>query len=403
MLELTPSGIPRRVKKNLVARAQQFFAVVQPGFEEVSLREMTALACTSPVVISPGGIEWTGNLDEMYRVNLFSRTVNRVLMRLFRCKAMYFTEILERAGKFPWEIYLPNNVAVRFEVTCHKCRLYHSDGVADRLAAGMRARFSQFGFQLEVADKDTVNCQTIYVRGDNNRFEVSLDTSGELLYRRGYKTHTVFAPLRETIAAAILLAADREEYSCVVDPMCGSGTFSLEMALLSGLAPGLPRAFAFEGWPSFRPQHVAFLKTKGQPFKVGSKKLWVGDLDAAAVKAARENFSQLGVSDIPVHQQDFFALVPPPGENCLLVLNPPYGKRLALQSVRQFYRKLGAHLRKVWQGSGFAILVPSSECVRELRLPVQSRVSFSHGGLRTQVVMGTVPAPAATEKPVNVE
>ena len=183
---------------------------------------------------------FNGGLDELYRANLHLRTASRVLVRLGDFYAAAFSELRKKAGRLEWERYLRPGQPVALHVTCHKSKLYHSDAVAERVAGAIGDRLGRPTTMLKPAEsEDDSPPQLVIVRLVNDHCTISIDSSGELLHRRGYRLATAKAPLRETLAAGMLLASGWDVRSPLIDPFCGSGTIAIEAALMrAGLPPG---------------------------------------------------------------------------------------------------------------------------------------------------------------------
>ena len=230
------------------------FAVCAPGLEPVLAEEMRALGFPGRALA--GGVETDDGPDEAMRLNLWVRTASRVLVRMgdpFRATA--FPELVRKASALPWEQFIRKGMRAAFRVTCRKSRLYHSDAVAERLLAALRERV---GFAVEAADaaEDDVPAsasedrQLFLARLERDLCTVSADSSGALLHQRGWRGPQAKAPLRETLAAALLLGAGFTGEEPFCDPMCGSGTLAVEAGLIAmRRAPGLARRFAFQRWP----------------------------------------------------------------------------------------------------------------------------------------------------------
>src|SRR5438309_490269 len=227
--------------------AVEIFAVCAPGLEPVLLSEVQALGLSGRAV--PGGVELSGAALDVMRLNLWLRTASRVLVRLGEIKATAFPELVRKASALPWEKYISGSAQLR--VTCRKSRLYHSGAVAERLHEAMESRVGG-RVALEKPDEDRAGPQLIVARFDRDVCTVSADSSGALLHMRGYRGPQAKAPLRETLAAALLLAAGWKGETPLCDPLCGSGTIAIEAALIAmRRAPGWKRDFAFQGWPGF--------------------------------------------------------------------------------------------------------------------------------------------------------
>jgi putative N6-adenine-specific DNA methylase len=278
--------------------------------------------------------------------------------------------------------------------------LWHSGRLEEEALAAIKGRLATYGRQAFPAQKSTAaggHEQTVFVRFDRERCLVSLDSSGELLYRRGYDKHSSEAPLRETLACAILKAAAVEHYRTVIDPFCGSGTFGLEAGLIfSGRPCNLNRRFAFEDWPSFRPAAFAHLReqlaVELEGKTVPGKKIFCSDIAAPAVRTTARNLAVMGLSSwLAVERSDFFRLPPPAAVDpagILLVLNPPYGTRLgSRQDSPDLYRRIGAKIRGDFAGCGYAIIVPGLELEKVLSLPYDEKILFRNGGIPVSLLI----------------
>ena len=316
------------------------FAVCAPGLEPVLASEMRALGLPGRALA--GGVEVAGGLSEAMRLNLWLRTASRVLLRIGESfRATTFPELVRKASALPWERFLRKDTCAAFRVTCRKSRLYHSGAVAQRLHAALEARV---GFRISrvegTGEEAPADAQLFLARFDHDVCTVSVDSSGALLHQRGWRGPQAKAPLRETLAAALLLGAgyDGEEPFC--DPLCGSGTIAIEAALIAmRRAPGIARRFAFQRWPEFSArqwEHLTVAARKQErPVTV---RIEASDQDAGAVEATAENASRAGV-DIDILQRRLADLTADPGRG-LIGCNLPYGVR-----INADVRRLAAEVR----------------------------------------------------------
>ncbi|MFI5311486.1 MAG: class I SAM-dependent RNA methyltransferase, partial [Gemmatimonadales bacterium] len=223
------------------------WAIVVPGLEELAVTELHALGL-APGAVSAGGVSFTADAAGLFLANLQLRTVSRVIVRVAQFRATAFHELERLARGVPWERFVAPGASVRLRVTCRKSRLYHSDGVAERVAGAIATRVHDVTSGGTASDdEDSIAAapsQLFLVRFERDVCTISADSSGELLHRRGYRLATAKAPLRETLAAAALLAMRWNGGVPMLDPMCGAGTIPIEAALLARrIAPGQARAF----------------------------------------------------------------------------------------------------------------------------------------------------------------
>ena len=375
------------------------FAIVAPGLEALALVEARALGLPAELQAGGGGIAWRGDLRSVLVANAGLRIASRVVVRLATFEARSFAELERHARQIPWASVVTPGAAVRFRVTCKKSKLYHSDAVAQRLADAVTRVIP--GVRAEGAsgsDDDTPSsddAQLFVVRLLRDECTVSADTSGALLHRRGYRQATAKAPLRETIAAALLAASGWDRLAPLVDPLCGSGTIPIEGALRArGLAPGAHRTFAAERWPGVS-------RTLGERVRAElaeraraevSARIVGSDRDAGAIDAARTNAERAGVAaGIDFSVRSLSAAEFPTEARGWVVTNPPYGVRVGdADRVRDLWAQLGHVLRERARGWRVALLSPDPALERQLRIPLSVVAQTTNGGIPVRLVVGEV-------------
>jgi putative N6-adenine-specific DNA methylase len=393
-----PAAFVKRIKRQVAARKHDFFAVTAPGLERICAGELTQLS-PAPETIEAvtGGVAFTGNLTTLYLANLHLRTATRILMRLTTFKATRFDQLQQKLDRFAWELFLFRDTTTEIQVSTRHSRLYHRSAISERVARSVRARLEahgQPGMGPPVA-------QRLHLRLSDDRVTVSLDSSGASLYQRGYKTQGARAPLRETLAAAILIWSGYQPGLPLVDPLCGAGTFSMEAALMAlNIPPGQRRSFAFEGWPAFRPNHWNHLR-RPSPISGPPQRpfIFASDHEAAACRALKAEVERNGLkAAISVVCRDFETLKPEhlfrqpsAAARGLVVLNPPYGVRLGSRTeARRTIAALGSHLRTHWKGWRVAAILPQSGLARHFGRPSSLR-HLVHGGLPLTLMIGDIP------------
>ena len=346
-----------------------------------------------------GGVSFSGDLELLYRANLWLRTASRVLVRLGRFHASTFYELERRAKKIEWPAFLPSEGAVTVRATCRKSRLYHSDAVAERVLAAI-ARVAPPGLRVEQvaengsseADEESqeepASSQLFVVRIVNDEVEISADSSGDLLHRRGYRKEVAKAPLRETLAAAMVLASGWRRYEPLLDPLCGSGTIPIEAALIArNVAPGLARDFQFMRWPSFDARRWNDIVGEARAAaNSASIEVRGSDRDAGAVEAAKRNAERAGLGDTISFSEaslseSLSALDDTAGPAGWILTNPPYGVRVGDErDLRNLYAVLGTalHRRSDWR---VGLLTTDQELAGQLRLDLRSRFDSRNGGI----------------------
>ena len=373
------------------------FAIAAPGLEPLLAEELAELGIKGTAV--PGGVEWNGSESSVAIANLGSRIASRVIVRIGEFSARTFFELERHAKKVEWAKYIAPGRAVQFRVTARKSKLYHTGAISQRLQEAIaRALKSDVVIAGEMEDEESdVNAQVFIVRAERDQFVISADTSGALLHRRGYRQAIAKAPLRETLAAAMLRGAGWSAKTPLVDPMCGSGTIAIEAAMIARkIPPGLNREFGFLGWPG---ADVARWKSlvehaRGQILGRSPVAIAASDRDAGAVEAAQANAQRAGVADdVQLAVQPISGAAPVGNGPGLLIMNPPYGERIsASKDIRNLYAQLGNIARAKFTGWELAML--SSHKALEAQTQVDFEESFktSNGGIPVRLVVGPIEA-----------
>jgi putative N6-adenine-specific DNA methylase len=359
------------------------------GEKEKNLRELIPCA----VNIEPGGVLFKGNLSTLYRANLHLRTASRILARLGNFfNATTFAELQKRLSRLPWERCLSPGQPVSIRVTCHQSKLYHSDAVARIVSAALAERLGQASPNLKANNDSNEPPQLVVVRLAEDQCTVSVDSSGTLLHKRGYRQAVAKAPLRETLAAGLLLASGWDKASSLLDPFCGSGTIPIEAALLAlGIPPGIKRRFAFMDWPGYEESLWQGIAGGWQKAESEPPPILASDRDAGAIKMAQVNAERAGVSDrIEFKCQAVSSITPPPDPGWA-VTNPPYGLRVSEgKNLRNLYAQFGNVLREKCTGWNLAVLCSDPALLGQMRIKLDSSLSLVNGGIRVRLGRGIV-------------
>jgi putative N6-adenine-specific DNA methylase len=372
-----------------------FFAVTAPGLEPFTAQELRRLFPDLEPVTVPGGVLFKGDLTALYRANLHLRTASRILARLGNFfYATTFPELQQRLARLPWERFLTPRQPVSIHVTCHKSKLYHSDAVARTVSAALEQRLGGASPLLKAGEDSPQPPQLVLVRLAEDKCTVSVDSSGTLLHKRGYRQAVAKAPLRETLAAALLMASGWDLASPLLDPFCGSGTIPIEAALMAlGIPPGINRRFAFMDWPGY--DESLWQDTAGTWQKAaGSPPLiQASDRDAGAIKMAQANAERAGISDtIEFKCQAVSSITPPPvpGRGWV-VTNPPYGLRLSEgKDLRNLYAQFGNVLRQKCPGWHLSVLCSDRALLGQMHIQMDTSLSLVNGGIRVRLGRGKV-------------
>lgn len=349
------------------------------------------------------------SLEQVYELNLQLRTASRVIVRLAEFHASTFHELERRARRVRWSEYLRSGSRARFRVTCRKSRLFHSDAVAQRFAESVLeqvpgvvvASAHRDGADVVDSDEsDTGHEQLFIVRLTHDNCVVSADSSGQLLHRRGYRQATGKAPLRETLAAAMLIGSGWDGRAPIIDPLCGSGSITIESAFMARhIPPGINRTFAFQKWPGYE-------STKWESLVAGAREqirpavglIMGSDRDAGAVQSAQANAERAGVSESVLLEVRAVSAVDFPPSAGWIVTNPPYGVRVGeRRALRNLYAQLGKTIRSRAHGYTLGLLSADPMLESALEIPLTEVFRTRNGGIPVRFLT-SLPADATDER-----
>lgn len=369
----------------------KMFLVVPPGLEDLAKTEIADEMQNKKLVYQPLQEELTFEVDlqNLLNANIHLRIPNRILIRLGDFRATNFPELVKKASRLNWEDYLSPNTSISIRTTCKKSKLYHSDAVSQRIHSAIQDRIHQkVNLQkINLEDESENNVQIIVVRIIDDQVEISIDSSGTPLYKRGYRLAVTKAPLRENLAAAMLLASKWNRQDALIDPFCGSGTIPIEAALMKkNLPPGNSRNFIMEQWPIFKKKMK--ILTRFQPVEntsVGEINIFGSDRDAGAIKISGENCQRANVSGTIQWSINAISDMPRFSQPGWIVTNPPYGERISANTdLRNLYAQFGNILRKEYAGWKVLFLCSDPNLIYQTQLDVKPIIHFSNGGINVK-------------------
>lgn len=300
------------------------------GLEAVLKREIYELGYEIEKV-EDGRVSFLGDAEAICRANIFLRTAERVLIQVGRFRATTFEELFEGIRALPWEEYIPENGKFWVKkASSIKSKLFSSSDIQSIAKKAMVERMKQSCRREWFPEDGAPYPVRIFLLKDE--VTVALDTSGDSLHKRGYRTLTGKAPLTETLAAALLMLTPWKPDRILVDPFCGSGTFPIEAAMIAaGIAPGMNREFTAEKWTNFIEHKIWYeclQEAQDMIHTDVNADIQGYDIDAEVVRAARENAKRAGVDHLIHFQQRPVAELRHPKKYGFIVTNPPYGERL---------------------------------------------------------------------------
>ena len=329
------------------------FVVVAPGLEQLVLDEVVRLG-VRPASATHGGVNCTVTWPQLWSMHLQLRMATRVLVRVGRWKADGFDTLRAGLQRIDWSAWLPAGEGVSVSAsTDGRSKLFHTGAIEERVAEAIGRREGE---------------QQVLVRVQRDVVTLSLDATGPSLHRRGYRGVAGKAPLRETLAAAVVVASGWDAKRPFVDPFCGSGTLLVEAAMIARrMAPGRHRVYAFQQWPSFDDDRWQRLLRGADADVIDRCPEIVGsDRDAGAVEAALANAGAAGVgSNVAVRLASVSELELPTRAGWL-VTNPPYGERVGGPDLRNLYDRFGAVLRERAGGWNVAVLASHDTPVQQI-------------------------------------
>lgn len=405
-LQAVSKAMERQIRRHVTAPEHRFLAVAPPELVSLCFDEVLALGFQS-AERTPAGVEFTGKLRMGYVANLRLRTASRILCRIARFRAGAVEELFKHCLAMRWELWLPSGIPPSVESHVVRSRIGHEGAVGRTVHRAIERRFDSLGMQSpprSTSDEsapsgegasDPLSRQRVLAHLEENSCEISLDMTGGHLHQRGYRLEHAGAPLRETLAAAILMRSGWVGRTPLVDGMCGSGTLAIEACLMARrIPPAAGRSFLFQKWPSFEDRTWDYLKRKAweqAAAQITAPVLGI-DRDPRSLEISLANAARAGVEkDIQWVLEDFFEW--DPGRLGLkagtVLLNPPYGRRLK-EAPHKTYEQAGAHLRKAFRGWRAVVLAPDRESAAKLRMPAARYWNIIHGGSPVTVVLGEV-------------
>jgi putative N6-adenine-specific DNA methylase len=362
----------------------QYFATVARGLEPIAAQELERLGALE---VRPDftGVHFVGDSALLYRVNLWARTIFRVLVTLREFPCPDADRLYQEVQNIEWEQYLQPHNTLAVNATGGNDQLNHTHFTALQVKnAIVDQQRNQFGQRSSV---DTQNPDVlINAHIHQDRCILSLDSSGTSLHRRGYRPAVGVAPLKETLAAALLDMADWEPSLPFLDPLCGSGTLPLEASLKAlNIAPGLFRMqFAFERWPDFDEALWEQLLKEAENSEISELKAPIvgSDRDSDILNQARINAQQCGLADKVKFTQTELSQVEAPADSGVIICNPPYGERIGdAKELGDFYKLLGDVFKQRFKGWTAFVLTGNKELAKRVGLKASRRIPVYNGAL----------------------
>lgn len=377
-----------------------FFCPCPRGMEAALAEELGEIALTSTTMKVhnqvPGGVHCSGDLTDSYRINLHSRIASRVLLRMAHQSYNNENDIYDLTLAQPWEDWFDVEHTIRVDVTAVKSPLRSLEFTTLKIKDAICDRFRD-----QCNKRPSVNTREPDMRIvgflDSRHFTIYLDTSGEALFKRGWREETGDAPLRENLAAGMLRVAGWKPGMVLFDPMCGSGTILVEAAqMVQGIPSGARRRFAFEKFNGFQAGPWQDMKNAIKALPLPTEPTIFGsDISGDMVEMTRHNLKVAGIMfDVPLKQIEAQEVKPPSETPGILLTNPPYGERIGVRGDStmpademsvQFYSALGTTLKQRFAGWTVFLFTADLTLPKLLRLKEARKTPFFNGALECRL------------------
>ena len=358
------------------------------GFEEILSEELLKLGAQK-IIKGNRNVSFYGDKGFMYKSNISLRTALKIIKPIKEFKFKDIDEYYKMIYEIKWEDYLDFNSSFLINSVVFNSKIFNNskftslkakDAIVDRFRNKFKNRPSINSFNPELKIEIHVN---------RNFCTISLDSSGESLHKRGYKKYNSAAPLNEVLAAGIILMSAWDKKSDLLDPMCGTGTFLIEAAMIArNIAPNLNRlAFAFEKWKDWDNELFETIEESVKSKEIEFEhKLYGFDISSAMIKKAEKNIeiSGLGV-DIEIVKKDFLTSIKTDNDKLHVLINPPYDKRISAD-VNQLYKKIGDTLKNNYLYSDVWIITANLEAIKSIGLKSSKKIKLFNANLESRLL-----------------
>ena len=362
----------------------ELIATATFGLEAVVRREIEALGYRI-IKTEDGKVTYMGDERAIVRSNLWLRTADRVLLKMAEFSAVEFEELFQQTKGLPWEQLIPLDGRFTVTGTSVKSKLHSVPACQKIVKKAIVEKLKEF-YGVEVFEETGAE-YTVKASLLKDRVTLTVDTSGTGLHKRGYRISDVAAPIKETLAAAMIQLSFWKKDRILVDPCCGSGTIPIEAAMIGrNIAPGLNRTFACEGW-DFIPENLWKEERKAafdnmdyeQPLDI-----YGYDINSKAVKAAQENAAEAGVDDCIQFCRADIRNLNSEGDNGIIITNPPYGKRIGEEDeISEIYEALKKFFKENRDWSLFMITTDKEVEKKVMGRKADRRRKLYNGRLET--------------------
>jgi putative N6-adenine-specific DNA methylase len=380
--------------------SHSYFCPCPRGLEAALAEELGEIAQHTPTLKVhnqvPGGVHCSGSMTDAYRINLHSRIASRVLLRIAHASYLNENDIYDLTLAQSWEDWFEVNHTIRIDVTAIKSPLRSLEFTTLKIKDAICDRFRDLCKERPSVDTKMPDMRIVGFL-DARNFTLYLDTSGEALFKRGWRLETGDAPLRENLAAGLLRVAGWKPGMVLFDPMCGSGTILAEAAqMLAGIPPGARRAFAFEKFNAFNPDEWRTIKGEIKPHAMpASPTIFGSDISGDMITMTRNNLNKAGILfEVPLKQIEAQEVKPPAETAGIILTNPPYGERIGVRGdstmevddmATSFFSAFGTTLKQRFAGWKVFLFTADLGLPKMLRLKEARKTPFFNGAIECRL------------------
>lgn len=383
-----PTAKPKEEQTVQVATDGDFdmVATCMQNLEDELEQELLEIGAKE-VVKNKRAVKFKGDLELLYKSNIWLRTALKVLRPLFHYEAKNDEELYNRAKKIAWESVFSEEKTFSIDSAVHSEHFTHSQFASLRIKDAIVDRFREQQIKRPNVERYQPDIR-IHLHINDTQVTLSLDSSGDPLFKRGYRTKQHLAPINECLAAGLILKSGWRGETDFLDPMTGTGTIAIEAALIAcNIPPNLNRThFAFEGWKNYDQALLSKVLGEAQEeYRPLKSKIFAREMNSNNVRSARININTANMrKSINLEQADFFK-TEPPSEKGVMVVNPPYGERLTFEEgLPDFFERFGSALKHEYSGWTAWIIASDEESFKNIGLKPAKKIPMMNGKIECQ-------------------
>ncbi|NOT38639.1 MAG: class I SAM-dependent RNA methyltransferase [Saprospiraceae bacterium] len=355
------------------------------GLEDILSEELRQLGARDIEVLNRA-VRYKGNIELLYKSNLMLRTAVKILKPIISFRAFDETQLYDNIKTIDWDQYFGTEDTFAIDGSVNGEIFTHSKYVALKSKDAIVDQFrDKYNIRPDV-DAEFPDVR-INVHISNDIVNVSLDSSGNILSKRNYRLNQTEASMNEVLAAGIIILSGWDKNCDFIDPMCGSGTLAIEAALMAlNIPPGRNRSFGFETWKDFDKElWNKILAEADQQINKINCKIYARDIDYKSLKVAKLNAERAGVSEyIEFKEMDFFQSEYD-GEKAVVIINPPYGERIEVDEIIDFYKDMGTRLKHFYPGCNAWVISSNSDALKHFGLRPTRKIKLFNGPLECKL------------------